>query len=88
MRRVGGYLVDSITVQLAVNPIVLRMIPEAPPGSLTLKAGSTGKDLLATIGLGTQSSRLLLSVNERLVSQLAPLAQGDRVAILPVLGGG
>ena len=79
---------DSITVRITVNPVVLKMIPKAPPGSLTLQAGSTGRDLLAGIGLGSHSSRLLLSVNDRLVSQLTPLAEGDRVAILPVLGGG
>ena len=79
---------DSITVRITVNPVVLKMIPNAPPGSLTLQAGSTGRDLLAGIGLGSHSSRLLLSVNDRLVSQLTPLAEGDRVAILPVRGGG
>ncbi len=79
---------DSITVRITVNPVVLKMIPNAPPGSLTLRAGSTGRDLLAGIGLGSHGSRLLLSVNDRLVSQLTPLAEGDRVAILPVLGGG
>jgi sulfur carrier protein ThiS len=80
--------VDSIEVQLSVNPVVLRMMENAPDSRQSLKAGSTVADLLAGIGLGPRSSRLLLSVNGRLVSQLTPLAEGDRVAIMPVLGGG
>ena len=79
---------DSITVQLEVNPVVQRMMEKPPESRLSLAAGATVRDLLAGIGLATRGSRLLLSVNGRLVSQLTALAEGDRVAILPVLGGG
>ena len=78
----------TITVELNVNPVVLRMMESAPAGRLTLGAGSTIHDLLTSIGLGPRGSRLLLSVNGRVVSQLTPLAEGDRVTIMPVLGGG
>lgn len=79
---------DSINVQLNINPVVLRMVPEPPGSPLTLARGSTIHDLLVTIGLATRGSRLLLSVNDRVVNRDTPLAEGDRVTIMPVLGGG
>jgi sulfur carrier protein ThiS len=79
---------DSIDVQLTVNAVVLRMMENAPGSRLNLEAGSTIHDLLVKIGLGTRGSRLLLSVNDRVVNRDTPLAEGDRVTIMPVLGGG
>jgi sulfur carrier protein ThiS len=79
----------GIEVHLAVNPVVLRMIPNPPAPRLALSRGSTLQDLLERIGLAGRSSRLLLSLNDRVVvDRAALLGDGDRVAIMPVLGGG
>ncbi len=79
---------DGIEVHLTVNPVVLRMMPSPPDPRLMLAKGSTLQDLLERIGLGGRSSRLLLSVNDRVVDRATSLGDGDRVTIMPVLGGG
>ncbi|MBE3037842.1 MAG: MoaD/ThiS family protein [Chloroflexi bacterium] len=78
----------SIRVHLNVNSIVLRMMPASPESPLTLAKGSTLHDLLDRIGLGHRNTRLLLSVNGKAVDRATPLFEGDRVTIMPILGGG
>lgn len=79
---------DSIKVQLKIDSVVLKMMSSPPGSRLTLARGSTMHDLLDRIGLGPRSSRLLLSANDRVVNRVTPLAEGDRVTIMPILGGG
>ena len=78
----------EIEIHLSINSVVLRMMPSPPGSRLVLAKGSTMLDLLERIGLGPRSSRLLLSVNERVVDRVTPLTEGDRVRIMPILGGG
>ncbi len=64
---------------------VLR--PQVPQRTLELVPSSLVSDLLATLGLGAGGVWMIL-VNGSCVGRDAPLHEGDRVELVPPLGGG
>ncbi len=78
----------TVEVQLKVHAILQPMLKNPLQMKWTLPAGSTVHQLLDLVGFGSRASRVLVSVNDRLVDKEQTLTAGDRVTILPVLGGG
>lgn len=64
---------------------VLR--PHVPQGTLELAPSSLVNDLLAALGLGAGGVWMIL-VNGSCVDRTAPLHEGDRIELVPPLGGG
>ncbi len=55
---------------------------------LELPAGSTLADILERLAIPLDPENLLLVVNGKLVEETYPLAEGDRVSLIPAMSGG
>lgn len=77
-------------VEVKVFASLRRYLPGVSLGEgkeVELPAASSGRDLLALLGIPEGEAAIFL-VNGRRADPAVPLQEGDRVSVFPPLGGG
>ena len=79
---------STIRVQLETNPMIGQQGQKVENGWIELREGTTVGTLLGRQGLKLEEVRIIAIVNGRVVSLDTVCFDGDRVAVLPQIGGG
>ena len=78
----------TIRIQLEVNPMIRLKGQKVENGWIQLPEGTSVASLLGSVGLDLRQVQITAIVNGRVVSPDYVCFDGDRVAVLPQIGGG
>ena len=78
----------TIRIQLEVNPMIRFQGQKVENGWIELPEGTSVASLLRIVGIDLKQAQITAIVNGRVVSLDSICSDGDRVALLPQIGGG